>query len=76
MLGTNLNNGNVEGIYVGNGNIYIDDSLSHDFYTVDFEDYNALEKAGDSLYSSNGAIPTKTKINQGFLEKSNVSTIN
>lgn len=85
VMGNNKLTGNNEPIYVGNSKlladannqIYIDDVKKYSFNIVDFSDYNKINKSGDNLYSGNN--PTKvntTRINQGFVEASNVDPIN
>lgn len=84
VLGVNSGNRNLEPIFVSNGtlslnssnDIYINDLLSYEMYTVDFENYSNLEKIGDNLYQGQGAIAVNSKVKQKQLEKSNVSTIN
>lgn len=60
------------------GNIYQNDTLVAQIQVTDFEDYNYLEKYGDTYYQ---AIPgaTQTESNaqviSGYLEMSNVQTV-
>ena len=63
------------------GEILLDGSIVDKLKLVDFEDYKALRKEGDSLYTAlNDDWPDNAKefsgvVNQGFLEGSNVNSI-
>ncbi|OPJ63257.1 flagellar hook-basal body complex protein [Clostridium oryzae] len=60
-----------------NNNIYLDGRLAYNFGIVDFNNYNALQKQGDNLYSGNNPIAAQqTTVKQKSLEKSNVNIIN
>lgn len=85
VLGTNLNTGAVEPMYIGKGkinldldnNVYIDDQRMYKFNMVDFNDYKALRKVGDSLYEGQNPINgDNTYVKQKFLERSNVNVVN
>jgi len=82
VLGTNSTTNALEPIYVGNGklqadnsgNISIDGQNSYKFNTVDFANYNSLQKVGDNLFD--GANPIQNgnvTVKQNTLEKSNVN---
>lgn len=82
VLGRNLNNGNIEPIYIGNNNfkldamnnIYVNDIPTYELHMSDFLDYSTLEKVGDNYYTGNNPINnTMVFVNQGFLESSNVN---
>lgn len=60
------------------GQIYQDDMLVATIGTTDFEDYNYLEHYGENLWQTvEGAtqIPAETGILSGYLEQSNVNTV-
>lgn len=60
------------------GDIYADDVYVDTLDIVDFEDYNYLEKYGENMYDAvEGAVMTEAvaKVNQGFLEVSNVNAV-
>ncbi|UZQ50857.1 flagellar basal-body rod protein FlgG [Clostridium kluyveri] len=58
------------------GNISIDGNERYKIYTVDFNDYNALTKVGDNLYTGENAAEINTVVKQKSLEKSNVNLVN
>lgn len=58
------------------GNISIDGNARYKIYTVDFNDYNALTKVGDNLYTGQNAAEVNTVVRQKSLEKSNVNLVN
>lgn len=76
--------GNPKPLYVGDNKIACDrqgnltvGNAKYKFYTVNFQDYNQLKKAGDNLYE--GANPyedNNMSIRQNSLEKSNINVIN
>lgn len=85
VLGTNKVTNAVEPVYVGSGklqvesdgNISIDGQNLYKFNTVDFQDYNSLQKVGDNLFD--GANPIQNAnitVKQNTLEKSNVNVTN
>ena len=83
VLGVNTSSNEITPIYVGKGNInlnnnniYIDNNLSYSFYTVDFDSYDNLEKIGDNLYSGEGSFRANCEVKQNALEKSNVNVVN
>lgn len=84
VIGRNLTTNQLEPINVGNGkiasdiygNISIDGNPMYKLYTVDFNDYNSIKKAGDNLYQGNNAVENNAIIKQNSLEKSNVNVIN
>ena len=83
VLGINNSTNETTPIYVGNGNIvlnnnniYIDSNLSYSFHTVDFDSYDNLEKVGDNLYTGQGSFVANCNIKQNALEKSNVNVVN
>lgn len=85
VLGINKNTGNLEPIFVGNGNLlldkdnnlYIDNNLNYTLATADFNDYKSLEKIGDNYYRGEDPIyNSEVYISQGALESSNVSISN
>lgn len=60
------------------GQIYADDEYVDTIKMVDFEDYNYLEKYGENMYKAvDGASETgfTGKVNQGYLEASNVNVV-
>ncbi len=60
------------------GNIYQNDTLVAQIQVVDFEDYNYLEKYGDTYYQAiEGAKTTEgnAQVISGYLEMSNVQTV-
>lgn len=60
------------------GQIFADDEYVDTIKMVDFEDYNYLEKYGENMYKPvNGATEKEFsgKINQGYLEASNVNVV-
>lgn len=61
------------------GEIYADNEYVDRFNIVDFEDYNYLSKFGENMYEAlNGATfkePQSTKVQQGYLEMSNVNVV-
>lgn len=60
------------------GQIYADDEYVDTIKMVDFEDYNYLEKYGENMYKAvGGASETgfAGKVNQGYLEASNVNVV-
>ena len=82
VMGTNLKTKNVEPIKVNNSkivsdinnNISLDGKLSYKLNMVDFNNYQALKKAGDNLYY--GVNPNRNQtilVKQNSLEKSNVN---
>ncbi|WP_027633944.1 flagellar hook-basal body complex protein [Clostridium hydrogeniformans] len=85
VLGENLSTGQREPIYVGNGklsvdkegNIAINNNVSHRFLMSDFENYNSLHKVGDNLYQGeNPNFQGAFHIKQNALEASNVNVVN
>lgn len=85
VLGTNINTGAVEPIFVGNGdmvsdkfgNLRIDDVEKYKFTTVDFEDYKSIKKVGDNLYAGDNPIENETVfVKQQYIEKSNIDVGN
>lgn len=58
------------------GNISIDGNERYKIYTVDFNDYNALTKVGDNLYTGENAAEINTVVRQKSLEKSNINLVN
>ena len=60
------------------GNIYQNDTLVAQVQVVDFEDYNYLEKYGDTYYQAiegGKTIESNAKVISGYLEMSNVQTV-
>lgn len=55
-----------------NGNVVGQDK----FATVDFDDYNNLQKIGDNLFEGNNAHTANVTVKQNSLERSNVNTVN
>ncbi len=81
VLGTNLQTGAVEPIFVGDSEFVLDNNnviqvegfANYELATVDFEDYNALTKIGDNYYKGeNPMMNTNIWVNQGYIEGSNV----
>jgi len=81
VLGKNIDNGNVEPINVGQGNmtvspnniISLDGVNKYSFNIVDFDNYKNLKKQGDNLYSGeNSRLVNDTFVKQGFIETSNI----
>ncbi len=68
-----------QGVYInGLGEIIQDGETVSQVGLVDFENYDFLEKYGENLYDTiDGAtmIDTTAEINQGYLETSNVNTV-
>lgn len=58
------------------GNISVDDKKMYKIYTVDFNDYNNLKKAGDNLYEGTNPAESQSVVKQRSLEKSNVNIVN
>lgn len=83
VLGKNLQNGRVEGIYVGNGsikcdeagNINIDNIPKYRLYIADFQNYDTLNKMEDNLFKGSNPLEVNARVNQGALEKSNVDVM-
>ncbi|MBE6011435.1 MAG: flagellar basal-body rod protein FlgF [Lachnospiraceae bacterium] len=70
-------NGNIS--ITDNGDVYVNSELIDRLKLVDFEDKTALRKEGSNLYSTlegTEASAFKGKIEQGFLEASNVNSVN
>ncbi len=60
------------------GNIYEGDELLDSIKITDFEDYNYIDKFGENMYKVvDGAVEVDAtgQINQGYLEMSNVQTV-
>ena len=60
------------------GNVYADQQFADKLALVDFEDYNYLEQYGENLYKTvDGAVEkdATAKVNQGYLEMSNVNVV-
>lgn len=60
------------------GGIYADDEYIDTVKVSDFEDYNYMIKAGDSMYQAlDGAVEKESSasIQQGYLEQSNVNVV-
>ena len=85
VLGQNNTTGTTERINVGNSNvsvssdnrISIDGGEQYSFRVVDFQNYDNLEKTGNGLYTGTNPInSTNFSIKQGYLESSNVDSIN
>ncbi|MCH3964204.1 MAG: flagellar basal body rod protein FlgG [Clostridium sp.] len=85
VLARNTQTGALGPVDVGNGkmvcdsqgNISIDGTQRYKLDTVDFNDYNALTKVGDNLYSGNGAVESNAvNVKQNSLESSNVNVVN
>lgn len=60
------------------GNIYQNDTLVAQVQVIDFEDYNYLEKYGDTYYQAiedAKTIESNAKVISGYLEMSNVQTV-
>ncbi|WP_194190900.1 flagellar hook-basal body complex protein [Clostridium chrysemydis] len=81
VLGVNKNTGRVEPIFVGNskfqlnksGELEIPGKPSYKLLTADFNDYKSLKKVGDNYYKGENPITdANVKVNQGYLELSNV----
>jgi flagellar basal-body rod protein FlgF len=54
------------------------DSIRGKLRVASFTDPRAVQKQGDNLYAANGAAPqpdTKSVVQQGFIEKSNVNSV-
>ncbi|MCY6959622.1 flagellar hook-basal body complex protein [Clostridium brassicae] len=81
VLGRNIRNGNVEPIYVGNGemksddggNININGAPSYKLYIADFQDYSSLKKMEDNLFQGENPTEINARVFQNSLEKSNVN---
>ena len=61
-----------------NGDIYADGEYVDSLRTVDFEDYNNIEKFGENLYNVvDGATETESTaaVKQGYLEMSNINVV-
>lgn len=63
------------------GNIKLMDSNNNvvgqdKFATVDFDNYNNLQKIGDNLYQGNNPRTANVTVKQNSLERSNVNTVN
>lgn len=85
VMGENLTNGNIEPIYIGNGNISVNSNNyinlngtdAYRFRVMDFNNYENLRKSGDNLYYSDNPIQADNYyVKQGYLETSNVDMIN
>lgn len=84
VMGRNIATGAIEPMEVGtskittdmNNNIYLDGQARYNFNIVDFENYNALEKAGDNLYRGENPRESQAIVKQNSLERSNVNIIN
>ncbi|HCW03632.1 MAG TPA: flagellar basal body rod protein FlgG [Clostridium sp.] len=84
VLGRNVATGALEPMEVGNSkistdmnnNILLDGQVYYNFNIVDFENYQAMEKVGDNLYSGENPIESQAVVKQNSLEKSNVNIIN
>ena len=85
VLGKNNITDATERINVGNSNIYVStdnkisigDEYEYSFNIVDFESYDNLEKTGNGLYIGTNPIDaTNFSVKQGYLESSNVDSIN
>lgn len=85
VLGKNSTTQATERINVGNSNIYltqdnkisIDNGNEYSFNIVDFQNYDNLEKTGNGLYVGTNPIDaTNFSVKQGYLESSNVDSIN
>lgn len=85
VMGKNVNTGNEEKINIGNGkltsdqygNLSVDGKPAYSLSMVDFNDYKSLKKVGDNLYSGTNPIQNvNATVQQGALEKSNISTVN
>ena len=60
------------------GFIWQNDQIVDQLGTVDFEDYNYLEKYGENLYQTvDGAVSTvsNARVRQGYIEASNVNVV-
>ncbi len=60
------------------GNIYADGELVDTLGITDFEDYNYLKKYGENMYTPvDGAVEkdATAKVNQGYLEMSNINAV-
>ena len=61
------------------GEIFVDGESVNQLLISDFESYDNLKKAGDNLFTSTMDAeivdPEKTRIQQGFLEESNVNPV-
>lgn len=85
VMGKNVNTGNEEKINIGNGkltsdqygNLSVDGKPAYSLSMVDFNDYKSLKKVGDNLYSGTNPIQNvNATVQQGALEKSNISAVN
>ncbi len=84
VIGRNLQTNALGPINVGNGkitcdtygNINVNDTKMYKLYTVDFNDYNNLKKAGDNLYEGTNPTESQSIVKQKSLEKSNVNIVN
>lgn len=84
VLGVNNNTGTVEPIYIGKGeialdqenNLYVDKNPQYKLHLADFDDYKALKKVGDNLYEGDNPIMgRKLYAKNKYLERSNVNII-
>lgn len=84
VRGANLQTGAAGNIYIGNGKmvcgkdgtISVDGKSAYKLQLADFQNYNALTKAGDNLYEGQGAVnPGNISVKQKALEKSNVNAV-
>ncbi|NMM61434.1 flagellar basal body rod protein FlgG [Clostridium sp. P21] len=84
VLARNLQNNSLGPVNVGNGelscdingNLSINNVKMYKLYTVDFNDYNGLKKAGDNLYQGTNPTENTAIVRQKALEKSNINVIN
>ena len=68
----------VDVIFDGDGSVYADGTYVDTISVADFENYNYLEKSGDTMYQTvDGAIeiPSNSSVKQGFTEQSNVNVV-
>jgi flagellar basal-body rod protein FlgG len=68
----------VEVVVDATGGIYADGNYVDTLLLADFEDYNYLLKAGDTMFEAvEGAsiIPATASVNQGYTEQSNVNVV-
>lgn len=84
VLGINQRTNNLEGIYVGNqkismdnnNNLLLNSNIAYKFHIVDFADYNELNKIGQNLFEGNNAIEAENYYVQNRAkETSNVDII-
>ncbi|MDI6605401.1 MAG: flagellar hook-basal body complex protein [Thermoanaerobacteraceae bacterium] len=61
----------------GSGNISLNGQYMDRFNIVDFNNYNILKKEGENLFDAAGAqiIPANAVVKQGYLESSNVNSV-